>query len=123
MSDSDIVVFHYDTKNDSDSIDSNTSSETRRRRSKEGVKSYVLSVPSNKKTPKVKNGTLREIDINATLEQIDDIIEHTEAIIENINQITVHCCNNSRCGSWFSRCFKMKPHVSVKTGDVKTSII
>ena len=64
-----------------------------------GVKTYVVSVPHDSITPKIKYGSLKQINLGDNLQDIEKAIEEVEQktveIINNINNINIEC---SKCG-------------------------
>jgi hypothetical protein len=99
--------------------DSETSNDSVKRNNT--MKSFITTIPQHQKDPKIpKNGSMQEIDILHTLEDIGKIIESGEQICENIQNITLNCCTGSKCGSLFSKCFQFKS--AVKTGDNEAKV-
>lgn len=98
------------------------------------VKTYVVSIPLGKRTPMMKVGTIKQIEVDHQLKDIEDIIheveEQTIQMVTN-NDIEVNCskCCNGINFSFFKHfkgiklSFLSKNKASVKTGDVKASVI
>jgi hypothetical protein len=80
--------------NSNNSNDSNTSSKSIS--TNKEIKTFVLCVPADKKLDKklVKYGTLKQIsniDLDEIIKTIENVQDHTNEIINNVNNINVNC--------------------------------
>ena len=85
-----------------------------------GVTTYVICIPEGSKTPKLKYGSIRKIDIEDEVHQIikhiEDIELQTVEIVNNINNISISC---SKCFSGLNILSRNKTKAKANGNTVK----
>ena len=85
----------------SDSDDSTNSSDSAK--SDEGTRTYIVSVPANKKIKVPASASALEIPIDCGIDEIVGMIHATEKVVNTFN---ISCC--SSCYKIFGKCIKIK---------------
>ena len=94
-----------DSPNKDNSNNSNDSNSSKSITTPKDVKTFVLCIPADKKIDKklLKYGSLKQIsniDIDEIVSTIEKVQDHTNEIVQNINNINVSCnkcCFDLKC--------------------------
>ena len=61
---------------------------------KPSVRTFLVSVPGDKKPPKHhKHGAIKELPQTLNLEEVQQHIEHVEQMVQVVNNVTIECSN------------------------------
>jgi hypothetical protein len=63
----------------------------------EHLRTFIVSVPIGSKIPKIKQGIIKELDQNHTIDEIEKLILESEVVAYNLADVAVQtakCCGN-----------------------------
>jgi len=74
------------------------------------TKSYIISIPADKKPKLQKLGAMAEINLDTTLKDIEGLIENTERAVVHIKNLSLACSNCGTCNIFdlFRSCLRVK---------------